>query len=96
MTEYKPYPDAGSLHASRTKKFPKSPDYWGTIAINLKDSTNFQTVDGLTVIKLGGWKRQDKQGKTYLSLLVDRFVPEQQSAPVRQNDGLDDGSDVPF
>ena len=96
MSEYKPYPDSGSLRASQTKKGPKSPDYWGNVAINLKDLTNIQTVDGLTVVKLSGWKKQDKQGKTYLSLAVDRFVPQQQSAPVRQNDGLDDGSDVPF
>ena len=96
MTEYKPYPDSGSLRASQTKKGNKSPDYWGNVAINLKDLTNIQTVDGLTVVKLSGWKKQDKQGKTYLSLAVDRFVPQQQSATVRQDDGLDDGSDVPF
>lgn len=96
MSEYKPYPDSGSLRASQTKKGNKSPDYWGNVAINLKDLTNIQTVDGLTVVKLSGWKKQDKQGKTYLSLAVDRFVPQQKSAPVRQDDGLDDGSDVPF
>lgn len=95
--EYKPYPDSGSLRATQTKKGPKSPDYWGNIAINLKDLTNVQTVDGLTVVKLSGWKKQDKQGRTYLSLSVDRFVPEQrtQSRPQpRQDDGMDD--DVPF
>ena len=95
--QYKPYPDSGSLRASQTKKGPKSPDYWGNIAINLKDLTNIQTVDGLTVVKLSGWKKQDKQGKTYLSISVDRFVPEQRNAPAaRQDDGLDDGSDIPF
>jgi uncharacterized protein (DUF736 family) len=49
------------------------------------------------VVKIGGWKRQDNQGKTYLSLRVDRFVPEQQGqvrAQPRQEDDLD--SDVPF
>lgn len=95
--EYKPYPDSGSLRASATKKGPKSPDYWGNIAINLKDLTNIQTVDGLTVVKLSGWKKQDSQGKTYLSISVDRFVPEQRQAPRaqgRQDDDLD--QDVPF
>ena len=95
--QYKPYPDSGSLRASQTKKGPKSPDYWGTIAINLKDATNIQTVDGLTVVKLSGWKKQDSQGKTYLSIAVDRFVPEQRQAPrpqARQDDDLD--SDIPF
>jgi hypothetical protein len=95
MSEYKPYPDSGSLRASQTKKGPKSPDYWGNVAINLKDLTNIQTIDGLTVVKLSGWKKQDKQGKTYLSLAVDRFVPEQKSAPARrQDDDLD--QDIPF
>ena len=94
--EYKPYPDSGSLRSSSTKKGPKSPDYWGNIAINLKDMTNIQTVDGLTVIKLSGWKKQDSQGRTYLSIAVDRFVPEQKGAPVRQTQKSDDSDDFPF
>jgi len=94
--EYKPYPDSGSLRASSTKKGPKSPDYWGNIAINLKDLTNIQTVGGLTVVKLSGWKKQDSQGRTYLSIAVDRFVPEQKSAPARQAPKSDDFEDAPF
>ncbi len=95
--QYKPYPDSGSLRASQTKKGPKSPDYWGNIAINLKDLTNIQTVDGLTVVKLSGWKKQDSQGRTFLSIAVDRFVPEQKGAPARQSRKDDDfDGDVPF
>lgn len=97
--QYKPYPDSGSLRASQTKKGPKSPDYWGTLAINLKDMTNIQTIDGLTVVKLSGWKKQDSQGRTYLSVSIDRFVPEQKSAQPRQvvkDDGFGDDSDLPF
>jgi len=98
-TDYKPYPDSGSLRASSIKKGPKSPDYWGNIAINLKDLTNVHTEDGLTIVKLSGWKKVDKQGKTYLSISVDRFVPEQRSGgstrqEPRQEDVSDD--DVPF
>ena len=98
--EYKPYPDWGALRASGVKKGPKSPDYWGNIAINLKDLTNIKTEDGLTIIKLSGWKRVDKQGKTYLSITVDRFVPEQQAVGYtrqepRQEDSVND-DDVPF
>lgn len=94
--QYKPYPDSGSLRASQTKKGPKSPDYWGNIAINLKDLTNIQTEDGLTIVKLSGWKKQDSQGRTFLSIAVDRFVPEQKSAPrpKAQDDDLD--GDIPF
>jgi len=95
--EYKPYPDSGSLRASQTKKGPKSPDYWGNIAINLKDLTNIQTVDGLTVVKLSGWKKQDSQGRTYLSIAVDRFVPEQKGAPRQSKpEKGDDFEDAPF
>lgn len=99
MTEYKPFPDSGSLRASSIKKGPKSPDYWGNIAINLKDGTNIKTEDGLTVIKISGWKKVDKQGKTYLSIAVDRFVPMQASESrqqPRQEDNFGDDSDIPF
>jgi hypothetical protein len=102
-TEYKPYPDSGSLRSSTTKKGPKSPDYWGNIAINLKDMTNIKTEDGLTIVKLSGWKKVGKDGKTYLSIGVDRYVPEQKSGgysnqsrqPTRQEDDFGD-DDVPF
>jgi hypothetical protein len=97
---YKPYPDSGSLRATISKRTPMSPDYWGNIAINLKDLTNIKTEDGLTVIKLSGWKKVDASGKTYLSVSVDRFVPTNEAAPAPQTKpqapaaGLDD--DVPF
>lgn len=94
--QYKPYPDSGSLRASQTKKGPKSPDYWGNIAINLKDLTNIQTEDGLTIVKLSGWKKQDSQGRTFLSIAVDRFVPEQKGAPRTQAKSDDDFDDAPF
>lgn len=94
---FKPYPDSGNLRASSTKKSAKSPDYWGSIAINLKDMTKIEVIDGLHVIKLSGWKKVDSSGKTYLSIAVDRFVPEQSSsAPQRQSQPQDDDSDIPF
>jgi hypothetical protein len=54
---YKPYPDSGSLRASATKKSPKSPDYWGNIAINLSDTTNVRTEDGLTMSRSTAGRR---------------------------------------
>lgn len=84
--EFKPYPDAGKLMASATKRGEKSPDYWGEIAINLKDMTNIHTEDGLTIVKLSGWKKQDRNGKTYLSLGVNRYVPEGAISPQRDDD----------
>ena len=90
QTEFKPKADSGNLHATKSKKSEKSPDYFGEIAVNLNDKTNIVTKDGLTIIKLSGWKRQSKAGKTYLSMGVSRFVPEGQ-APAQQDD-----EDVPF
>lgn len=95
-TEFKELPDSGSLRANATKKTEKSPDYWGTLAVNIKDMTNVQMDGDIMVIKLSGWKRQDKKGHTFLSIAVNRFVPEGQatrpsSAPQDFSD-----SDIPF
>jgi len=76
MTEYKPYKDSGKLNASKSKKSDKSPDYWGDIAINLKDLNNVQVVDGLHVFKLSGWKKVSKSGNTFLSIAIDRREAE--------------------
>lgn len=97
--QFKPYPDGGSLHATQSKRSPKSADYWGEIALNLKDMTNIRVEDGLTIVKINGWKKVSKSnGKTYLSLSVNRYVPEEEGgskrqAPARQED---DNDDVPF
>jgi hypothetical protein len=99
-TAFKPYPDGGNLNSSATKNNAGSPDYWGTIAINLKDTTAISVVDGLTIVKLSGWKKKDASGKTYLSLAVNRYVPEEaKQAPkaAKPNSGFDDmDDDVPF
>jgi hypothetical protein len=99
MSDYETKPDTGSLFATQSKKTPKSPDYWGTVAINLKDLTNVKTENGLTVVKLSGWKKVAKNGKTYLSLAVDRWVPEQQGGTRQENQAQQfpaDDSDIPF
>jgi hypothetical protein len=97
--DYQAKPDSGSLFATQSKKTPKSPDYFGTIHINLKDLTNIKTEDGLTVIKISGWKKVAKNGKTFLSLAVDRFVPQQQGSTRQENQAQEfpaDDSDIPF
>ena len=100
MSDYQAKPDTGSMFATQTKKTPKSPDYFGSIAVNLKDMTNIKTEDGLTVVKLSGWKKVGKDGKTYLSISVDRFLPKQEGEtysrqPIRQEDDFGD-QDIPF
>jgi hypothetical protein len=99
MSDYEAKPDTGSLFATQSKKTPKSPDYWGTIAINMKDLTNVKTENGLTVVKLSGWKKVAKNGKTYLSLAIDRYVPQQQGGVRQENQAQEfpaDDSDIPF
>lgn len=95
--EFKPYPDGGQLNAVGSKTNPLGKDYFGEIAVNLKDMTNIRTEDGLAIIKISGWKKVSKtSGKTYLSLAVDRWMPEQAPAskPTPQDDLPDD--DIPF
>lgn len=97
---FKPRPDSGNLHAVQSKTNPLGKDYFGEIAINLKDMTNVRTEDGMTIIKLSGWKNVSKtSGKTYLALVVDRWIPPVQQAPAPapapQNDFPND-DDIPF
>lgn len=97
--EYQAKPDSGSLFATQSKKTPKSPDYFGTIHLNMKDMTNIKIEDGITVVKISGWKKVAKNGKTFLSLAVDRFVPQQQGGIRQENQAQefpDNDSDIPF
>jgi uncharacterized protein (DUF736 family) len=93
MNEYKPYKDSGKLNASKSKKSEKSPDYWGDIAINLKDLNNVQVVDGLHVFKLSGWKKVSKSGNTFLSIAIDRREAEGKQA---DNNSATPDEDIPF
>lgn len=97
-SDFKPLPDSGQLFATQSKKTPKSPDYFGSIALNMKDLTNIKTENGLVIVKLSGWKKVSKSGKTFLSVAVDRFVPNAQG--IRQESQAqsfpDDDSDIPF
>jgi uncharacterized protein (DUF736 family) len=78
--------------AAKVKKNPKSPDYWGEIAINVKDTQNVQIVDGMYIFKLSGWKKVSKAGTTYLSIALDRRERDEQPQPRRKVDP----EDVPF
>ena len=82
--EFTEYPDSGSLKASTVKKSESSPDYWGTIAIDLSNTTAVKVVDGLSVFKISGWKKRNKEGQTYLSLSINRYVPEHNAIAERK------------
>ena len=81
--------DSGRLMASTTKKHEKSPDYWGEIAIDVKDLTKVEQVNGLFVFKINGWKKKTKTGSTYLSIAVDRFIPKTEARPVAKQEDED-------
>ena len=98
MDQFKPYPDGGSLNATQSKYNEKSPDYFGEIALNLSDMTNIRVENGLHIVKLSGWKKVAKSGKTYLSLGVKRKEFEEQGAtppPAQPKAELSD-DDIPF
>ena len=100
MEQFKPRADSGSLNASASKRSDKSPDYFGELTLNLKDMTNIRIEDGLHIVKINGWKKVAKSGKTYLSLAVNRYVPEgqaQAAAQARQPAAQDlPDEDIPF
>jgi hypothetical protein len=93
-TPFQQKPDSGSLKATLSKAKDVSPDYWGDIHINMNDMTAVKVENGLTVFKLSGWKRIDRNGKTYLSLSVNRWVPQEQQATPEESDFPDE--DLPF
>ena len=90
---FKQKPDSGNLHATTSKLSEVSPDYFGEIAINLKDMTAVRVEDGLTIFKLSGWKIKSPSGKTYLNIKLNRWVPEDapKTTPVKDlpDDDLD-------
>jgi hypothetical protein len=93
-TPYQPKPDSGTLRSTLSKAKESAPDYWGDLHVNLNDMTAIKTENGLTVLKLSGWKRIDKSGKTYLSLSVNRWVPNEQPAVPQEPDFPEE--DLPF
>lgn len=93
-TPYQPKPDSGTLRSTLSKAKESAPDYWGDLHVNLNDMTAIKTENGLTVLKLSGWKRIDKSGKTYLSLSVNRWVPNEQPVAPQEPDFPEE--DLPF
>lgn len=91
MEQFETKKDSGRLLATQSKMKEQSPDYWGEIAIDMKNMTNVRIENGLHIVKISGWKRKSKTtGTTYLSLAVNRFVAEN-AAPKQEND-----DDIPF
>ena len=75
MADYK---NTGALFAQAVKKNPKAPDYTGEITLTASD---FKAEDGLIKIRVAGWKRQSKSGRTFLSLTAEQQRPQGEEQP---------------
>jgi uncharacterized protein (DUF736 family) len=96
----KPYevkPNTGSLRKSEIKKRQESPDYYGSFKLDLN---GLEVKGNIVEFKLSGWKSVDKSGKSYLSLKLNNYKPEEDQAPqykaqpATQHQEQDD--DIPF
>jgi hypothetical protein len=88
--EYENRPNSGVFFAVKVKKNPKSPDYTGSITI---DMSTIKIVNGQAVIRLSGWKKKSKQGNTFLSLAVDNY---EANAKPKEEAAVYNPSDDPF
>lgn len=88
-------PNSGTLHATKVKKNPKEPDYFGDFKLDL---STVDVEDGIATFKLSGWKKQSKNGNTFLSIAVNTWKPEGQQAKPQQQSNNDEGldDDIPF
>jgi hypothetical protein len=93
-TPFEQRPDSGRLLASKSKANERSPDYFGELAINIEDMTAAKVEDGFVIFKLNGWKKKSKAGVTFLSLSVNRFVPDGTSPPPKKSNYNEE--DFPF
>jgi hypothetical protein len=77
------YLNTGGLFISTVKKMEKSPDYFGSIKVDrayLKFLMEQHDDDGVE-IKIGGWKRESKNGNRFISLAVDTYVKKEEAKP---------------
>ena len=85
-------PNSGSFHSQSVKKSENSPDYTGSITLDLRA---LGIGDGVHKLRLSGWKRIGKSnGKQYLSLAVSAFV--EQDAPRAMPQQEETPDDIPF
>ena len=93
--KWEPKADYGTLKANASKG-QGMPDYWGEIVIDPKDLTAIKSENGLLTYKLSGWKKQYKTGanagQTYLSISVNRWLPDAE----KPRASTTDDEDVPF
>lgn len=90
---YELKPNQGTLFATKVKKHPKAPDYWGEMLV---DISTLEVVNGVAKVKLGGWKiKSEQSGNTFLSIKIDTWKPDNAQQPQNQSNN-EDLDDVPF
>ena len=91
---YELKPNQGSLFATKVKKHPKAPDYFGELKI---DVNALEIENGVATVKLGGWKiKSESSGNTFLSLKIDTWKPDNAQQPQSQPQSSDMDDDIPF
>jgi hypothetical protein len=90
------YPNRGTLWTSKNKKTEKSPDMYGSIAIEreyLMQLIREQDGDPLVEVKIDGWRERDKDGNPKVAMKVNTWKPDGQQAPKPQSDEKDPWDD---
>jgi len=91
---YELKPNQGSLFATKVKKHPKAPDYFGELKI---DINSLEVENGVATVKLGGWKiKSESSGNTFLSIKIDTWKPDNAQQPQTQSNNGDMDDDIPF
>lgn len=94
MSDYKPYPNTGSLTKNQRKTEDKHPDLRGDIHVTRELLQVLMKEEGeLVQISISAWTKMSKAGNKYLSLQAS--APYKKEAPKpRALD--DDDDDAPF
>lgn len=82
MNDFVQKPNMGSMFLSKSKKTEKSPDFYGSISVDLDYLKQLIADRNSTLIeiKLSAWKRATKNGDPWLSLAVDTFKKQETSS----------------
>jgi hypothetical protein len=91
---YELKPNQGTLFATKVKKHPKAPDYFGELLVEI---STLEVVNGVAKVKLGGWKvKSESSGNTFLSIKIDTWKPDNAQQPQSQSNNGDMDDDIPF
>lgn len=90
---YEQRPNNGTLFANKSKTKPNSPDYSGTLTI---DVNSLEVVNGVANVRIAGWKKQGSSGSTFLSLSISNMQQSGSSQSTQSKSMADLDDDIPF